>query len=170
MGPGLSGTFWLNDASVWRCLNTILGTPSAPDGAQVIATLALSARGLGLSVSLVSKQPGSAEKWWERQGWLCLRGPSCLIPLSCRGRTGAQPNRDTAGSRQPPDNWRRGSCLTWCGPEGVVDPAWTSGIGCSHRPSRATRIDCQPFRVLLCRRLHFTFPPVSPHLPMWPPT
>ena len=31
-----------HDASVWRCLSNILGIPSAPDGAQVIATLALS--------------------------------------------------------------------------------------------------------------------------------
>ena len=38
-----------HDALVWRCLSNILGTPSAPDGAQVIATLALSAGGLGLS-------------------------------------------------------------------------------------------------------------------------
>ena len=38
-----------HDASVWRCLSNILGTPSAPDGAQVIATLASSAGGLGLS-------------------------------------------------------------------------------------------------------------------------
>ena len=32
-----------HDAPVWRCLSNILGTPQAPDGAQVIATLALSA-------------------------------------------------------------------------------------------------------------------------------
>ena len=38
-----------HDEEVWRCLRTILGTPSAPEEAQVIATLALSAGGLGLT-------------------------------------------------------------------------------------------------------------------------
>ena len=38
-----------HDASVWRCLSNILGTPSAPDGTQVIGSLALSAGGLGLA-------------------------------------------------------------------------------------------------------------------------
>ena len=33
-----------HDTSVWRCLSNILGTPSAPDGAQVIATLGSRAR------------------------------------------------------------------------------------------------------------------------------
>ena len=43
--------FWLrsrHDTAVWGCLRAILGTPSA-DEAQVLATLALSGGGLGLS-------------------------------------------------------------------------------------------------------------------------
>ena len=57
------GSFWLravqpdltegfaerHDTAVWGCLRAILGTPSAPDEAQVFATLALSGGGLGLS-------------------------------------------------------------------------------------------------------------------------
>ena len=40
------------DTVVWRCLRAILGAPSAPDEAQVLATLALSVGGLGLSSAL----------------------------------------------------------------------------------------------------------------------
>ena len=36
-----------HDASVWRCLSNILGTPSAPDGAQVIAIIGLICRRIG---------------------------------------------------------------------------------------------------------------------------
>ena len=36
--------------------------------------------------------------------------------------------------------------------------------------SRVTRVDAQPFRLLLCRRLHLPLPLFHAHLPMWPPT
>ena len=35
---------------------------------------------------------------------------------------------------------------------------------------RATRIDGQPLRILLSRRLHLPSSLSHPHLPMWPPT
>ena len=38
-----------HDAIVWNCSRTILGTPSAPAIAQVVASLALSVGGLGLT-------------------------------------------------------------------------------------------------------------------------
>ena len=41
-----------HNTAVWGCLRAILGTPSAPDEAQVLATLALSGGGLGLSIAL----------------------------------------------------------------------------------------------------------------------
>ena len=37
-----------HDEHVWTCLRQILGTPNAPVGAHTLATLALSAGGLGL--------------------------------------------------------------------------------------------------------------------------
>ena len=35
--------------------------------------------------------------------------------------------------------------------------------------SRVTRIDAQPFRLLMCRRLHLPLSSESAYLPVWPP-
>ena len=47
--PDQTEDFARRHEEVWRCLHTILGTPSAPDEAKVFATLASSAGGLGLT-------------------------------------------------------------------------------------------------------------------------
>ena len=57
-----------HDEEVWRCLRTILGTPSAPDEALVIATLALSAGGLGLTSAQRVKGAAHFASWAD-----CLR-------------------------------------------------------------------------------------------------
>ena len=57
-----------HDEEVWRCLRTILGTLSAPEEAQVIATLALSAGGLGLTSAQRVKGAAHFASWAD-----CLR-------------------------------------------------------------------------------------------------
>ena len=48
--PDLTEQFAIrHDSAVWRCLCTILGTPSAPVDAQVLASLSFSSGGLGLA-------------------------------------------------------------------------------------------------------------------------
>ena len=48
--PDLTEAFALqHDANVWTCLDTILGSPSAPGMAKVLASLSFSVGGLGLS-------------------------------------------------------------------------------------------------------------------------
>ena len=48
--PDLTEEFAIrHDSAVWRCLCTILGTPSAPMDAQVLASLSFSGGGLGLA-------------------------------------------------------------------------------------------------------------------------
>ena len=57
-----------HDEEVWRCVRTILGTPSAPEEGQVIATLALSAGGLGLTSAQRVKGAAHFASWAD-----CLR-------------------------------------------------------------------------------------------------
>ena len=52
-----------HNEEVWRCLRTILGTPSALDEAQLIAALALSAGGLGLTSAQRVKGAAHFASW-----------------------------------------------------------------------------------------------------------
>ena len=52
-----------HDENVWACLRELLGMPNAPPEARVIATLALSAGGLGLA-SAVRVRPAAHWASW----------------------------------------------------------------------------------------------------------
>ena len=52
-----------HDENVWTCLRQILHTPNAPSGAHTLATLALSAGGLGLA-SAVRVRPAAHWASW----------------------------------------------------------------------------------------------------------
>ena len=191
-----------HDASVWRCLNNILGTPSAPDGAQVIATFSLSAGGLGLSSAHRVRSAASFASWADSLRMVRKRHPiiaeSMIRHLEVGGVPCFQAARhcrevvEEAGlvlpswtelslspppaeaepePNQPQHSWQQKatrqletrfvSDVVWPG----LSDARRALLRSQHGPlasaaltalpsSRATRIDCQPFRVLLCRRLH----------------
>ena len=193
-----------HDEEVWRCLRTVLGTPSALDEAQVIATLALSAGGLGLTSAQRVKGAAHFASWAD-----CLRKGRerhlLIAELMIRHlEEGTAPcfqavrqckDSVTAAGLVVP-SWTE---LSLTPPEDLEDPepnqprhGWQQKVtrqleeGFSnhvvwprlndsrralsrsqHGPlasaaliptSRATRIDPQPFRLLLCRRLHLPLP------------
>ena len=194
-----------HDVSVWRCLSNILGTPSAPDGAQVIATLALSAGGLGLSSAhRVICQLGRLAEDGEEETphlaeWMIrhleVGGVPCFLAArQCREVVeeaglvlpswtelshSSPPAEAEPEPNQPQHSWQQ-KATTQLETRFVSDVVWPGLTGArrallrsQHGPlasaaltalpsSRATRIDCQPFcqpfRVLLCRRLHLPLP------------
>ena len=57
--PDLTEEFAIrHDSAVWRCLCTILGTPSAPMDAQILASLSFLGGGLGLASAHWVRQLG----------------------------------------------------------------------------------------------------------------
>ena len=100
------------------------------------------------------------------------------FPSPCRGRTGAQPTATqlAAESHQTTgDEVRVERGVAWLDGrlEGVVEvPAWTFGIGCSHRRQffKGNAHQLSAFSCAPLPQTAFTSPPVSPHLPMWPQT
>ena len=66
--PDLTDAFALqHDANVWTCLDTILGSPSAPGMAKVLASLSFSV-GLGLSSAHRNRESAHWASWAD-----CLR-------------------------------------------------------------------------------------------------
>ena len=108
-----------------------------------------------------------------RPGCQCPPGPSCHFLLSRRRKNRSPTDLGTVGNRKPPDNRSQGSCPVWCG----LTDARRALLRSQHGPlasaalfalpsSRATRNDCQPSGSSFAADSL----PVSPHLPMWPPT
>ena len=52
-----------HDSAVWRCLCTILGTPSAAEDAKVLASLSFSCGGLGLVSALRVRRAANFASW-----------------------------------------------------------------------------------------------------------
>ena len=102
-----------HDENVWACLREILEMPNAPPEAHVIATLALSAGGLGL-VSAVRVRPAAHWASWAdsfrmiRQrhpliARLIIAGLEDDSPLPCfRSVRQCQQTLDDAGLEMPP--------------------------------------------------------------------
>ena len=102
-----------HDENVWACLRELLGMPNAPPEARVIATLALSAGGLGL-VSAVRVRPAAHWASWAdslrmiRQrhpliARLIIAGLEEDSPLPCfRSVRQCQQTLDDAGLEMPP--------------------------------------------------------------------
>ena len=69
MHPDLTDAFALqHDANVWTCLDTILGSPSVPGMAKVLASLSFSVGGLGLSSAHRNRESAHWASWAD-----CLR-------------------------------------------------------------------------------------------------
>ena len=168
MGPGQSGCFfaplhvWFNEANVWLrsvqpdltegfaerhdtavwgCLHAILGTPSTPDEAQVLATWPCLQEDWGYRARTKVRSAAHFATWADALSMVRKRHPdiaeSMIMHLEAggvpvcrgvqrvggRGRVGtallrrknqSPTNRGTVGNRKPPGNWRQGLCLM-CG-------------------------------------------------------
>ena len=66
--PDLTEAFALQHANVWTCLDTILGSPSVPGMAKVLASLSFSVGGLGLSSAHRNRESAHWASWAD-----CLR-------------------------------------------------------------------------------------------------
>ena len=150
-----------------RCLSNILGTPSAPDGAQVIATLALSAGGMGLSSAHRVRSAAHFASWADSLRMVRKRHPIIAESMIRHLEVGGVPCFQAA--RQ---------CREVVEVAGLVLPSWTElshsllpAEAEPHRPPffkgnahRLSAFSCAPLP-----QTAFTSSPVSPHLPMWPP-
>ena len=196
-----------HDENVWACLRELLGMPNAPPEARVIATLALSAGGLGLASAVRVRPAAHWASWADSLRMIRQRHPliARLIiagleedsPLPCfRSVRQCQQTLDDAGLEMPP--WQE---LSESPPARDEDPepnqpkfGWQQRatkkleeqfkdevvwptlndssralLRSQHGPlasapftalptSKATKVDAQPFRLLLCRRLHLPLP------------
>ena len=172
-----------HDENVWTCLRQIPGTPNAPSGAHTLATLALSASGLGLASEVRVRPAAHCANWTDshrmvRQRYQAIAermtdGLEANDPLTCltaphsvrRSQSPHSPRLD--GNSGLPGSWGE---EVWPG----LSDSSRALLRSQHGPlafaplialptSKATQVDAQPFRVFLCRRLHL-------RLPMWPPT
>ena len=121
-----------HDASVWRCLSNILGTPSAPDGAQVIATLALSAGGLGLSSAHRVRSAAYFASWADSLRMVRKRHPIIAESMIRHLEVGGVPCFQAA--RQ---------CREVVEEAGLVLPSWTE-LSLSPPPAEAEPEPNQP--------------------------
>ena len=80
-----------HDTAVWGCLCAILGTPSAPGEAQMIATLALSAGGLGLSSVLRVRRAAHFASWADTLSMVTQRHPVVAETMIRHLEQGAAP-------------------------------------------------------------------------------
>ena len=187
-------------------MTAILGTPSAPGEAQMIATVALSAGGLGLSSALRVRRAAHFASWADTLSMVRQRHPivaetmirhleggvaPCFQAVrECRElveeagltvpswtvllQTRPQVEEDPEPN-QPKQGWQQKATreLETKFSRDVVWPCLSDPrramMRSQHGPlasaaltalptSRAMRIDPQPFRVLLCRRLHLPLP------------
>ena len=65
-----------HDENVWTCLRQILGTPNAPVGAYTLATLALSAGGLGLGSAVRVRHAVHWASWGDSLRMVRARHPA----------------------------------------------------------------------------------------------
>ena len=124
----------------------------------------------------VSVRSGSASKQYSMLVSRSLTGMSWPTALHLRRGSRAQ---STQGQMATVGHREVGTEV--CARGGVACSQRTSVLmGSQHGPlasapltalptSKVTRLEAQPFRVFLCRRLHLP-PSVHAHLPMWPPT
>ena len=80
-----------HDRAEWGCLCAILGTPSAPGEAQMIATLALSAGGLGLSSALRVRRAAHFASWADTLSMVRQRQPVVAETMIRHLEQGAAP-------------------------------------------------------------------------------
>ena len=101
-----------HDENVWACLREILGMPNAPPEAHVIATLVLSAGGLGLASAVRVRPAAHWASWADSLRMIRQRHPliARLItagleensPLPCfRSVRQCQQTLDNAGLEMP---------------------------------------------------------------------
>ena len=117
-----------HDASVWKCLSNILGTPQASYGAQVIATLALCAGGLGFTSAHRVRRAAHFASWTDSLSMVRKRHPnikSMIMHLEVGGVPGLRAARecrelvDKAGLAMP--SWAELSVSPWAT---NIGPVW----------------------------------------------
>ena len=174
-------------------MSNILGTPSAPDGPQVIATLALSAGGLGLSSAHKVRSAAHFPSWAGALSVVRKRHPVIAESMIRRLEVGGVPHfqaarqcREVVEPNQPRHSWQQKatrqletifvSDVVWPGLtdalEGVVEvPARAFSISLLSPPSflHGQRASIVSLSVCSFAADCMYLSPVSPHLPMWPP-
>ena len=113
----------------------------------------------------VSKQYVSVNGRWLPLVSRCLRGLNCRILLQPEMKTQNRTSQRSNGSRRRPRSWKKFMDEVWPGldkrqPSSAQVPArpLASALFTALPTSRVTRVDAQPFRLLLCRRLHLLLP------------
>ena len=182
---------------MWTCLRQILGTPNAPVGAHTLATLALSAGGLGLGSAVRVRHAAHWASWADSfrmvrtshpgVAELMINGLQANAPLTCLQSAGLEmppwqeladnlpPRHEEPEPTQPHFGWQQRASRkleekflreeVWPG----LSNSSRALLRSQHGPlasasltalptSKAARVDAQPFRVFLCRRLHLPLP------------
>ena len=205
--PDLTDAFALqHDANVWTCLDTILGSPSAPGMAKVLASLSFSVGGLGLSSAHRNRESAHWASWAVCLRMVHDRHPDVAETMIAQLEVGTvtcfegvqrcrrlvedaglevpswRELAETPAARvedpepgKPKYGWQQ-KATTVVEQSFVHTQVWPLLNGptrallrSQHGPfasapftalptSRVTRFDAQPFRLLLCRRLHLPLP------------
>ena len=191
---------------MWRCLCTILGTPSAPEDAKVLASLSFSSGGLGLASAFRVRRAAHFASRADSLQMVRKRHLHIAATMIRNLEAGTTPTFEVVRQckdsvvaaglevpswydlsfprvvelmelepNQPKFGWQQ-QASRLLEKKFVADqlwPRWDNSqralMRSQHGPlasaaltalptSRATRIDAQPFRLLLCRRLHLPLP------------
>ena len=91
-----------HDSAVWRCLCTILGTPSVPEDAKVLASLSFSSGGLGLASAFRVPRTAHFASWADNLQMVRKRHPYIAATMIRNLEAGTTPTFEVVTMQKIP--------------------------------------------------------------------